>query len=194
MIFALDILIKFFRWIYLDSLFINIWIVVRQGGDREDIHIFKCDVCLLIHHCHLRGGLASVAMTTNLPTGLWNPTRPSNLSLVPLTIIYSATDSGSRLYMCIFVWWTWHSCSQDFFKWVGPNMACTSKDNHLSYLSQYQRHQRGISCLSHTSLQFELMGDCGWGSESYFTSVAFYVFPSSLILTYGLRQILRDNH
>lgn len=61
--------------------------------------------------CHLRGGLASVATTTNLPIGLWNLTLPSNLSLALLTVIYLAIPSGSRLYVYIFVWWTWHSCN-----------------------------------------------------------------------------------
>lgn len=131
--------------------------------------------------CYLRGGLASVAITTNLPTGLWNLNRPSNLSLGLLTIIYSAIHSGSRLYVYIFVWWTWHSCSQDFFRRVCTDMAYPSKNRHLPYLYQHMETPEwdSMPCgdIIHSHLpQFEQM----WvgESESHFISVAFYVSPA----------------
>lgn len=64
-------------------------------------HILTGYLCssYLLYLFHLRGGLASVAITPNHPTGLWNMTLPSYLSVCLFTFISSAIPSGSD-FMC----------------------------------------------------------------------------------------------
>lgn len=64
-------------------------------------HILTGYLCssYLLYLFHLRGGLASVAITPNHPIGLWNMTLPSYLSVCLFTFISSAIPSGSD-FMC----------------------------------------------------------------------------------------------
>lgn len=72
-----------------------------EASNPTTHHILTGYLCssYLLYLFHLRGGLASVAITPNHPIGLWNMTLPSYLSVCLFTFISSAIPSGSD-FMC----------------------------------------------------------------------------------------------